>query len=74
MINQTPPLFQSTENEPEVSLSLKLSQVNIVIAGLDELPHKYSRPIIDLIGQQTQQQMQQNQSIPTGPLSPKIIK
>jgi len=72
MINQTPALFQSSENEPEVTLTLKLSQVNVVIAGLDELPHKYSRPIIDLIGQQTQKQMQQNQPIPTGPLSPRL--
>lgn len=61
---------QSQQQEPEVTIRLKVSQVNLVIAGLEELPHKYSRPVIDSVSQQAQQQLQK----PEGPLSDKVIQ
>lgn len=58
------------QQDPEVTLTLKVSQLNAIIAGLDELPHKYSRQIIDEISRQAQSQMQNR---PQGPLSDKVI-
>ena len=57
---------------PELTLTLDLNSVNNIIAALDELPHKYSRPIIDNITQQAQTQLQQ-QNVPEGPLSDKVV-
>ena len=45
--------------EPEITLTLKVSDVNLVLASLDEMPHKMSRRIIDSIIQQAQSQIQQ---------------
>jgi hypothetical protein len=45
--------------EPEITLTLKVSDVNVVLASLDEMPHKMSRRIIDNIIQQAQSQIQQ---------------
>jgi hypothetical protein len=45
--------------EPEIKLTLKVSDVNMVLASLDEMPHKMSRRIIDNIIQQAQSQIQQ---------------
>lgn len=45
--------------EPEITLTLKVSDVNMVLASLDEMPHKMSRRIIDNIIQQAQSQIQQ---------------
>jgi hypothetical protein len=42
----------------DVNLTIKISQVNMIIAGLDELPHKFSRPVIDAIHQQVMPQVQ----------------
>lgn len=55
--------------DPEVVLTLKVSQVNMIIGSLDEVPHKYSRPIIDLITKQATEQL----NVPEGPLSDKVI-
>jgi hypothetical protein len=45
--------------EPEITLTLKVSDVNMVLTSLDEMPHKMSRRIIDNIIQQAQSQIQQ---------------
>ena len=45
--------------EAEITLTLKVSDVNMVLASLDEMPHKMSRRIIDNIIQQAQSQIQQ---------------
>lgn len=66
------PQMQPQQQEPEVTIRLKVSQVNLVIAGLEELPHKYSRTIIDSVSQQAQQQLQK--PAPEGPLSDKVIQ
>ena len=45
--------------EQELNFILKLSEANIVLAALDEMPHKVSRRVIDNIIQQAQSQIQQ---------------
>jgi hypothetical protein len=42
----------------EVTLTLKISAVNTILASLDEIPHKFSRAIIDSIVGQAQPQLQ----------------
>ena len=59
------------QQEPTVTLELKATQVNAIIAGLEELPHKVSRAIIDEIIRQGQPQLQAQ--APTGPLADKVI-
>ena len=53
---------QPTQNDPDVTVTVKLSKLNLIIAGLDELPHKISRVLIDDLAQQAQAQLQQKQS------------
>jgi len=45
--------------EPELTFVLKLSQANIILSALDEIPHKLSRGIIDSLQQQAVPQMQE---------------
>jgi len=47
--------------DPELTLTLKISQINVLLASLDELPHKFSRVIIDTIQQQANAQVQKLQ-------------
>ena len=47
--------------DPELTLTLKISQINILLASLDEVPHKYSRSVIDTIQQQANAQVQKLQ-------------
>ena len=47
--------------DQELTLTLKISQINVLLASLDELPHKYSRVIIDTIQQQANAQIQKLQ-------------
>jgi hypothetical protein len=47
--------------DPELTLTLKISQINILLASLDEVPHKYSRSVIDTIQQQASTQVQKLQ-------------
>jgi hypothetical protein len=70
------PAQQPAQEDFELTLTLKVSQINTIIAALDELPHKYSRPIIDTISQQAVPQVQQQQqaSVPEGPLAEKTIQ
>jgi hypothetical protein len=52
---------QPEAKDPELTLTLKISQINVLLASLDELPHKYSRGIIDTIQQQANAQVQKLQ-------------
>jgi hypothetical protein len=52
---------QPEAKDPELTLTLKISQINVLLASLDELPHKYSRGIIDTIQQQASTQVQKLQ-------------
>jgi hypothetical protein len=47
--------------DQELTLTLKISQINVLLASLDELPHKFSRVIIDTIQQQANAQIQKLQ-------------
>lgn len=60
---------QTQQPEPELTFTLKVSQINVVLASLDELPHKFSRVIIDTIQQQANEQIQklQESEIPKVP-------
>jgi len=76
MNNQQPQTNGAQQQQPddiEITLVLKVSQVNTIIAALDELPHKFSRPVIDAISQQAVPQVQQQQEVPSGPLTEKTI-
>lgn len=60
----------TTENkEPEVTISFTVNQLNVIIAGLDELPHKMSRPLIDKISRTAEEQLK-----PQGELASKVVQ
>ncbi len=40
----------------EFTLKLQAEQINVILAGMDELPHKASRRTIDAILQQVREQ------------------
>lgn len=61
---------QPQQEEPQVTLTVKTSWLNIIIAGLEEIPHKFSRPVIDSISQQARAQLENK---PQGPLASKVI-
>lgn len=61
---------QNQAQDPEVTITLKVSQLNVIIAGLDEIPHKFSRPIIDAINQQATEQFEKSAG---GSLADKIV-
>ena len=48
---------QPQQPEQEVSITLKVSEVNIILGALDEIPHKVSRNVIDKVLQQAQAQL-----------------
>ena len=49
---------QATSADIDLTFVLKLSQANIILAALDEIPHKLSRTIIDSLQQQALLQLQ----------------
>ena len=61
------------QQEPEVTLVVKASWIGAIMAGLDEIPHKFSRPIIDSLDQQARDQLQRSQA-PVGPLTNKVVQ
>jgi phage terminase large subunit-like protein len=61
---------QPQQEEPQVTLTVKTSWLNIIIAGLEEIPHKFSRPVIDSVSQQARAQLENR---PQGPLASKVI-
>lgn len=65
--------MNNQQQEPEVTLTVKASWVNIIIAGLEEIPHKFSRPVIDSISRQGNEQLNGQQG-PKGPLQDKVIQ
>ena len=48
----------TTATDVDLTFVLKLSQANIILAALDEIPHKLSRGIIDSLQQQALPQIQ----------------
>ena len=63
-------MMQPQQEEQQVTLTLKTSWLNVLIAGLEEIPHKFSRPVIDSISQQARAQLENK---PQGPLASKVI-
>ena len=53
--------IQEAPVDTELTFVLTLSQANIVLAALDEIPHKLSRGIIDSLQQQAMPQLQKPQ-------------
>ncbi len=49
------------QNEQKINLSVTLDELNIIFGGLEEVPHKFSRKVIDSLSQQAQSQLQQGQ-------------
>jgi hypothetical protein len=43
--------------EPKVTLTLDVNELNLVLAGLQELPHKFSAAIINKIMAEAQKQV-----------------
>ena len=58
-----------------VVLTVDVQTFNTIMAGLEELPHKVSRKIIDDLVTQVQPQIQGSMSAapPDGPLSKKVL-
>ena len=56
----------------KIGLTVDAHTFNTIISGLDELPHKISRPVIDELIKQAEPQL--NTSAPKGPLSDKVIQ
>jgi hypothetical protein len=44
-------------NDPEVTLTLKLQEVNVIIAGLQDLPHRVVDTLLRSIVSQAQSQL-----------------
>ena len=61
---------QPQQEEPQVTLTIKASWLNAIMGGLEEIPHKFRRPVIDAISQQARAQLENK---PQGPLSSKLI-
>ena len=61
---------QPQQEEPQVTLTVKASWLNVILGGLEEIPHKFSRPVIDSISQQARAKLENK---PQGPLSSKVI-
>lgn len=50
-------------NEKQITLSLSVEEVNLVLAGLAELPAKVSMNLISKVGNQAQGQLQQSPAV-----------
>ena len=61
---------QPQQEEQQVTLTVKTSWLNVLMAGLEEIPHKFSRQVIDSISQQARAQLENK---PQGPLASKVI-
>lgn len=62
-----------------IELKVDIQTFNTIIAGLEELPHKISRRVIDELARQAQPQVDpqggnMGNSTPQGPLSNKVIQ
>jgi len=51
---------EETEVAPELTFVLTIQQSNIILAALDEVPHKLSRTIIDSLQKQAAPQLARN--------------
>jgi hypothetical protein len=49
--------LESKPSEPEVSLRVTVQELNIVMASLQELPHRIADPLLRKLMQQAQEQL-----------------
>jgi hypothetical protein len=49
---------QQPQQDLELSIDLKVSEINLILAALDELPRKISNPIFASIEKQSLQQIE----------------
>jgi hypothetical protein len=61
-------------NEAPVTLTITLGDAFTIMAGLSELPAKYSRPLMDLIDSQVDTQFQRSGVIQPAPIHPPNIR
>ena len=47
---------ETTQMEQELNFTFKVSEINLILGALEELPHKISRKMIDNIFAQAQDQ------------------
>ena len=48
---------ETTQMEQELNFTFKVSEINLILSALEELPHKISRKMIDNIFAQAQTQL-----------------
>lgn len=58
------------QQSPSVTLTIDVNTLNVILAGLDELPAKVSRRVQDVLIVQARQQLQQP---PEDTLSSKVV-
>lgn len=54
--------MEQTQQSPSVTLTVDVNTLNVILAGLDELPAKVSRRVQDTLIQQAQSQLQSTDS------------
>jgi hypothetical protein len=55
------PMLAENQQEPNVKLEVTVSELNVVFAGLQELPHRVVDPILKKLFSQAQAQLGQQQ-------------
>ena len=63
---------QVQQQDRTVTITVTINELNTMVAGLDELPHKFSRGLIDKVSTQAREQLQPN--TPEGELGSKVIQ
>jgi hypothetical protein len=59
MSDQSQPTQTATPSqEPDITLTLNLSEIKVIVSALDEIPRKFSNPIVENIVIQTNKQLQ----------------
>jgi hypothetical protein len=51
------PKLEDNQQVPTVNIQLNVNELNIILAGLQELPHKASDPVIRKLMQEAQAQL-----------------
>jgi hypothetical protein len=46
------------QQDTEVTLKIQLKSLDVIMAGLDELPQKFARPVTDELVKQVNEQLQ----------------
>ena len=60
--SQTAQTPTTPAQEPDITLTLNLSEIKVIVSALDEIPRKFSNPVVENIIVQTNKQLQALQS------------